>query len=48
VIALIYFPLPHVYFFVGGGTKSIAKLDGRVMAGFFALDPPLVDHHSRG
>src|SRR6218665_2087179 len=27
-INLICFPVSHVYFFGGGGTKSIAKLDG--------------------
>ena len=33
-INLICFPVSHVYFFVGGGPKSIAKLDGGAMARF--------------
>ena len=40
---LIYFPAFHVYFFVGGGLKSIAKLH-EGMARFAPLSPdsPLV------
>ena len=38
----IYFTVSnYVYFFVGRGSKSIAKLDGRAMAGLPPLDPPL-------
>jgi len=33
-VNLICFPVSHIYFFVGGEPKSIAKLDGETMAGF--------------
>ena len=42
----ICFPVSHVYFFVGGGPKSIAKLHGG-MAAFSPLDPPLINYIKR-
>jgi len=38
---LICFPISHVYFLVGGGLKSLAKLDGGGHGPIFPLDPPL-------
>jgi len=39
------FPVSHVYFFVGGWPKSIAKLEGEGMTGFAVLPGSATDRN---